>query len=145
MLSVEITETQKEQFASLNISDMIKWGDEILLIKMAIEAGADIHRDNDKALSEAISREDSIELLELLKSSGMDFGTNFAASDTQEAILNHHFSSAIFLVENGVNVHWNNDVLLRTTITNCYQNGYSKRYYGIIKAIINKMDIDTEK
>lgn len=131
-----------EELKKLDIPNMIGRGDEPCLIKLAINAGADIHAYNDLAILKAMKHKNSIEILKMLKDEGMKFDTEIAAQYVCDAIEQNYLAYARFIIENGVDIDYEDNRIFDTALNSYIDYNYDKWYYGIIKVIINKMDID---
>lgn len=131
-----------KELKKLDISNMIERGYEPCLIKLAIDAGANIHAYNDLAILKAMNHSYSIEILKMLKDAGMKFDTEIAAQCVCEAIEQNYLSYARFIIENGVNIHYEDNKIFNTLLRRYIASDYDEWYLGIIKVVLNKMDID---
>lgn len=120
---------------SLNICKMIKEGYSPAVIELAIKLGADIHEYNDEVLMTLVENfQNPIEILKILKNSGMKFNTPKAADAAYTAIRNGNLLFAEYLIDNGVDVHWSEDIIIKILQRKSKENVV---YNRILRRIMN--------
>lgn len=128
-----ISKNEEKLKESLNICTMIEQGYSPCVIELAIKLGADIHEYNDSVLITLAKYSiNTMEILEILKNAGMQFNTSKAADATYTAMVYDNLVLAEYLIDNGVNVHWSDDIIIKTARWKASQHA---AYYNILRKI----------
>ena len=130
-----LKEKEKRFIEDFNIAPMIRDGCPLEIIELLIIMGNPITCS--RLLFQAILNRrlsDTIQTMELLKKYGINFNNEYAAEILYAFIEKEKFITASFLIDNGADVHWKDNAIIKMAISEAKENEY---YYEILKALFN--------
>ena len=106
-----------EHIKNLSILDMMKKDYDPYFIEIAIILGAKLDEKDERGndvIDRASSMENPIPVLQMLKKYGVSFNTESAAVAVLCAIKNNDLELIKFFIENGLNIHFYDDIIIKT-------------------------------
>lgn len=130
-----LKENEKRFVEDFNLNAMIKNNLPLEIIELILKMRNTICCD--QFLFQAIinrCNNDTVKTMELLKKYGIKFDDEYAASALYDFIKEESFEEAIFLIDNGADVHWNDNAIISMAVSEADKD---EDYYEILKALFN--------
>lgn len=129
-----LQEKEKRFREDFNLIAMLEQDYPLEIIELLIKMGNTITCS--RFLFQAIVNRPSLQIdaMKLVKKYGIEFDNDYAAEALYDFVEQEKFDEANFLIDNGVDVHWHDDAIIKKAIFIAQKD---ELYYEILKALFN--------